>query len=142
MKNFVERTLTSLLLSVLVFGCSAHAQRAQQVIQANIPFDFSVGDQAFPAGNYLLVSAAPAQLELRNADNRSLTKVLTDPVGTLKTPASPKLLFYSEGGQQALAQVWQGDYSMGQELRLPKSWRKTAKRHGGQTQTVAEGALQ
>jgi hypothetical protein len=138
MENFVERTLTSFLLSVLAFAGTAHAQRAERVIKANIPFEFSVGDQTFPAGNYLLVSAAPAQLELRDAENRSLTKMLTDPVQTLETPASPKLLFYSEGGQQALARVWQEDYSIGQELRLPKSWTKSARRHVSHALTVVE----
>lgn len=140
MKKFVERTLTSLFLGALAFGCTAHAQRAERVIKASIPFEFSVGDQTFPAGNYLVVSVAPTQLELRDADNRGLTKVLTDPVQTLKTPASPKLLFYSKGGQQALARVWQEDYSIGQELRLPKSWTKAAKRNASHALTVAEGS--
>ena len=142
MKNFVERTLTSLLLSVLAFAGTAHAQRAERVIKANIPFEFSVGDQTFPAGNYLLVSVAPTHLELRDADNRRLTRVLTDPVQTLETPTSTKLQFYSAGGQPALARVWQEDYSIGQELRLPKSWTKSARRNASHTLTVAEGNSQ
>jgi hypothetical protein len=142
MKNLVERILTSLFLAALAFGYTAHAQRTERVIKANIPFEFSVGDQTFPAGNYLVVSVSPAQLELRDADNRSLTRVLTDPVQTLETPASTKLQFYSVGGQAALARVWQQDYFTGQELRLPKSWTKTIKRNTSHTQAVAEANSQ
>jgi hypothetical protein len=140
MKKFVERTLTSLFLAALAFGYTAHAQHAEHVMKASIPFEFSVGDQTFPAGQYSLVNAAPMLLELRDADNRCLTRVRTNSVLSSKTPTSSKLQFYSEGGQAALARVWQKDYPIGQELRLPKSWTKTAKRNTSHTQAVAESS--
>ena len=142
MKHLVERTLTLLVLGVLTLGSVAHAQRAQRMIKANIPFEFGVGDQVFPAGNYSLLSTAPALLELRDAEGHTLAKVLTNSVETLKTPASPTLQFSSEGGRYSLAQVWQENYSIGQQLQPPKSWAKTAKRHSSHTQIVAAGNSQ
>ncbi len=142
MKNFVERTVTSLLLGVLAFGYTAHAQRTQRVIQVNIPFEFNVGDQTFPAGNYSLVRLEPTLLELRDAQSRSLTTVVTNLVQTLKPPAAPKLQFYTEAGRHQLAQVWQADESIGQQLQLPKSGTKTAKRRFRNVQTAAVGNTQ
>ena|ERR1700680_723633 len=137
MKNLAARTLTSLLLGVLTLGTTARAQRIERVIKANIPFEFGIGNQVFPAGNYSLVSTAPVLLELRDAQGRTLAKVLTNSVETLKTPASPRLEFNSEGGRYSLAQVWQENYSIGQQLQPPKSWTKIAKQHSSHTQTVA-----
>ncbi len=142
MKNFVARTLTSLLLGVLTLGSTAQAQGIERVIKANIPFEFSVGDQAFPAGCYSLVSTAPALLDIRDAQGHTVAQVLTNSVQTLKTPASPKLRFNHEGGRYSLAQVWEENNSIGQQLPLPKSSVKTAKRHSGRTQTVAVGNSQ
>jgi hypothetical protein len=135
MQNSVVRTLTLLLLGVLTLGSTAHAQRAEQVIKANIPFEFAVGDQVFPAGSYSLVSTAPALLELRDTEGRTLAKVLTNSVETVKTPTSPKLQFNREAGRYSLAQVWQENYSIGQQLP-PKSQATTARRHSRKTQTV------
>ena len=137
MKNLVARTLTSLLLGVLTLGPSAQAQHAERVIKVNIPFEFSVGNQVFPAGNYSLVSTAPALLDLRDAKGHTLARVLTNSVETQKVPASPTLEFYNEGSRYSLAQVWQENYSIGQELPQSKSWAKIAKRHSSRTQTVA-----
>lgn len=137
MKNLVARTLASLLLGVLTLGPAAQAQHAEQVIKANIPFEFSVGNQVFPAGTYSLVSSAPALLDLRDAEGHTLARVLTNSVETLKAPVSPTLEFNSEGGRYSLAQVWQENASIGQQLQRPKSWTKTAKRHSSHTQTVA-----
>ena len=56
MKSLVARTLTSVLLGVLTLGPIAQAQHAQRVIKVTVPFEFSVGNQVFPAGNYSVVS--------------------------------------------------------------------------------------
>jgi hypothetical protein len=142
MKNLVARTLTSLLLGVLTLGPVAQAQHAERVIKVNIPFEFSVGDQVFPAGNYSVVSTAPALLDLRDAEGHTLARVLTNSVETLKAPVSPRLEFNNEGGRYSLAQVWQENYSIGQQLPLSKSSTRTAKRHSVRTQTVAVGNSQ
>jgi hypothetical protein len=137
MKNLVGRTLTSLLLGVLAFGPAAQAQRIERVIKANIPFEFSVGSKTFPAGRYRLVSVSPAVLQLRDAEDHCLTVVLTNSVETLKAPGYSKLQFYGEDGRYALTEVWQEDFTFGQQLQLPKSMVKVAKRKAGLTEIVA-----
>ena len=49
MKHLIARTLTSLTLAVVGLAVTAPAQSAE-TIQASIPFEFSFGDQTFPAG--------------------------------------------------------------------------------------------
>jgi hypothetical protein len=137
MKKLVTLTLASLLLGVLTFGPSARAQSPERVIKANIPFEFFVGNQVFPAGSYTLVSRAPVILDLRDAYGHTLVRVLTNSVETQRVPVSPALDFYSEGGRYSLAQVWQENHSIGQELPQSKSWAKIAKRHSSRTQTIA-----
>jgi hypothetical protein len=142
MKSVIARTLVSLLLGVGTLGSTVHAQSIERSIKATIPFEFSVGDKTFPAGNYRLVSTAPAFLQLRDAAGHSLATVLTNSVQSLNATATPKLQFLSEGGHFRLAQVWQGSYHSGQQLQSRKPQTKIAKRQSGQTQTVAASESQ
>jgi hypothetical protein len=137
MKNLAARILTLAFTVALIFGSTVLAQRIPQVIKANIPFDFTVNDHAYAAGTYFLASQAPVFLELRDKEGRTLATVLTNSVETVKTPSSPKLLFYTEDGRFSLAQVWQQNYSIGQQLQPSKSLEKVAKKHPGGTVTVA-----
>jgi hypothetical protein len=139
MKNLVGRVLTSLLLGVLALGSTAHAQRTEQIIKANIPFDFTVGTQFFPAGRYSLVRTEPWQLELRDSEGRLLVNVLTQSVETLAGPARPRLLFESEGGHHVLTQVWQENESIGQQILQPKWGTDAVRRHSGHVQTAKVG---
>jgi len=50
MTSRVGRVFTSLLLGGLMLGSTVHAQRTERIIKANIPFDFVVGSEIFPAG--------------------------------------------------------------------------------------------
>ncbi|HEV3207844.1 MAG TPA: hypothetical protein VGZ28_12885 [Terriglobales bacterium] len=137
MKNLVGRTLTALLLGVLSLGPAARAQSIERVIKANIPFEFSVGRKTFPAGNYRLVSVSPEVLQLRDAEGRVLTWILTNSVETPDAPGNPKLLFYGQDGRYVLTEVWHNDLTIGQQLPLPKSLEKVGRRKAGHTEIVA-----
>ena len=137
MKNLVTRTLTSLLLGVLSLGYTAQAQRIERVIDVNIPFEFNVGNQTFLAGRYSLVSLTPSLLELRDAEGRTLTTVLTNSIQTLKTTAAPKLQFHNQDGRYVLGQVWQADDPIGQQLPPTQSLTQVAKRRSRHVQTAS-----
>ena len=137
MKNLVTRTLTSLLLGVLSLGYTAQAQRIERVIDVNIPFEFNVGNQTFLAGRYSLVSLTPSLLELRDAEGRTLTTVLTNSIQTLNTTAAPKLQFHNQDGRYVLGQVWQADDSIGQQLPPTQSLTQVAKRRSRHVQTAS-----
>jgi hypothetical protein len=136
MKNRVVRVFASLLLSVLMLGSAVYAQRNERVIKANIPFDFVVGREIFPAGQYSVVLIGPVLLELRDSRGRTLINVLTQSVQAPAAPGQPKLHFDHEGGQNVLTQVWQEGDEIGQQVLRSKSATVAVRRGSGHVQTA------
>lgn len=134
--NRVGRVFASLLLSVLMLGSALYAQRTERVIKANIPFDFVVGNEIFPAGQYSVVLVGPVLLELRDSQGRALTNVLTQSVRTLAAPDRPKLRFDNLGGQNVLTQVWQAGYESGRQVLRSKPASVAVRRGSGHVQTA------
>jgi hypothetical protein len=136
MKNRVGRIFASLLLSVLMLGSALYAQRTERVIKANIPFDFVVGREIFPAGQYSVVLIGPVLLELRDSRGRTLINVLTQSVQAPAAPGQPKLRFDKEGGRNILTQVWQEGDEIGQQVLRSKSATVAVRRGSGHVQTA------
>ena len=136
MKNRVGRAFASLLLGVLMLGSTVHAQRTERIIKANIPFDFVVGNEIFPAGHYSVALVGPVLLELRDSQGRALINVLTQSVQAPATPGQPKLRFDNEGGQIVLTQVWQGGNEIGQQILRSRSATVAFRRRSGHVQTA------
>ncbi len=134
--NRVGRVFASLLLSVLMLGSALYAQGTERVIKANIPFDFVVGSEIFPAGQYSVALVGPVLLELRDSRGRALINVLTQSVRALATSDRPKLRFDNEGGQNVLTQVWQEGDEIGQQVLRSKSTTVAARRGSGHVQTA------
>jgi hypothetical protein len=139
MKNRVGRAFASLLLGILMLGSTVHAQHNERIIKANIPFDFVVGSETFPAGRYSVALIGPVFLELRNSEGHTLTSVLTQSVQALTETARPKLRFDSEGGQHVLTQVWQEGDSTGQQILRSKSASVAVQKRSGHVQTAEVG---
>jgi hypothetical protein len=133
MRKLIVRNFTVLLLSVLAMGSFAQAQRPEQTIKANIPFDFSVGNRIFPAGRYAVVRIEPSVLELRDSKGRVLANVLTQSVQSLTAPTQPKLLF---DGEHALTEVWQENESIGVKLQPSKSGTRDVQKASRHVQTA------
>jgi hypothetical protein len=136
MKNRVGRVSASLLLSVLILGSALYAQRPERIIKANIPFDFVVGNEIFPAGHYSVALIGPVLLELRDSRGHALTNVLTQSVQAPATPQRPKLRFDDQGGQKVLTQVWQEGDEIGQQVVRSKSASLAVRRSSGHVQTA------
>jgi hypothetical protein len=134
--NRVGRVLATLLLSVLMLGSALYAQRTERVIKANIPFDFVVGSEIFPAGQYSVALIGPVLLELRNSQGRALTNVLTESVQAPNTPGRPKLRFDRQGDQNVLTQVWQEGNETGQQVLRSKSSTIAVRKASGHVQTA------
>lgn len=71
MKKFVQ-AVSFLALAFAFANVDANAQAFGKKFEANISFDFAIGEEVFPAGKYSLRVAGdpngPAFLEVRNAD--------------------------------------------------------------------------
>jgi hypothetical protein len=134
--NRVGRVFASLLLSILMLGSVLYAQRTERVMKANIPFDFVVGNEIFPAGQYSVVLIGPVLLELRDSRGRALINVLTQSVQKLAASDRPKLHFENEDGQNVLTQVWQEGHKIGQQVVRSRSATIAVRRGSGHVQTA------
>lgn len=115
MKTKIFALATALLLSGLAAGLS-YAE--PPVLVTNIPFEFSVGNQTLPPGDYRvetqLTGSARMQL-LRQVDTNRVVILSTLPVESKAENTDPMLIFHRYGQAYFLAQIWNGG-QIGQEL--------------------------
>jgi hypothetical protein len=135
MKQLIS--LTSLLLVVVWLAGTAFAQSAPLVIKVNIPFEFNVGDQSFPAGEYSLVQPTTHLLVLRDSRRQTIATTFTSGIESLTPPATSKLRFYSVGGQHVLVEVWQEQNASGLRLYGSNPDTAVAKRRTHDNRTTA-----
>ena len=111
-------TLNKMVLGIFVVLAvgMAHAQIGGDVLKVKIPFNFSVGTQNFPAGEYSLKPLLPHTMLLRNQSGQVQTNIATNSVESSEVQRSVKLVFNEYGGQYFLAQIWKAGDSTGQEL--------------------------
>jgi hypothetical protein len=139
MTHQVGRVLASLLVNLAVLGSTAQAQNTAHIVKANIPFDFVVGNQSFPAGHYSVALSGAGLLELRDSDGRVVANALTQSVQALNQAAQPKLRFEDEAGLHVLTQVWQQGDSTGRQILRSKSGNLVVRKQSGHVQTAEVG---
>ncbi len=90
----------------------------QDGIKTKIPFNFNIGAQEFPAGEYTLMPELPLQhtMLLRNRAGQVVASIPTDSVQSAEGSGSTKLVFTQYGQQYFLAQVWSEGSELGQQL--------------------------
>ena len=110
------------LLSLLLVAGSAIAQTIH--VRANIPFNFAVGNETFPAGTYDLatISDDTKMLQLRARDGDSGMIVASDVAENLKSANKTKLVFNRHGSQYFLSEIWLVGETRGRQL--PKTSRE------------------
>jgi hypothetical protein len=76
MKKQLLMGLTTLSLFVTLAAVSASAQ-SDMSLKVNIPFEFSVGNEVLPAGEYTVRNMVQATLVIRSVD-RSASQIFFD----------------------------------------------------------------
>jgi hypothetical protein len=120
----------------------AQAQIGGEVLKVRIPFNFSVGTQNFPAGEYSLKPLLPHAMLLRNQRGQVLTSIATNSVESSKAPNSVKLVFNGYAGHCFLTQIWNAGESVGQELIKSPVEIETARKHAPGQQIALQVAAQ
>jgi hypothetical protein len=120
MKKELLKGFTMLAVTVALALATAAASNAQTSnrIVADIPFEFTVGGQSLPSGQYA-VRAATSQgntLIVQSDDAKSSAMRLTNPIRPNKTNEQARLVFHRYGERYFLAEVWSGSDSTGREL--------------------------
>jgi hypothetical protein len=121
------RILTVLSGVVLWLAGAAQAQYAPHYLKVSVPFEFSVNNKLFPAGDYVL-ACRPSQIELRDLQAHVLASVIPHSVQSLSDLTTPRLVFVTDTGEHVLRQVWIGDPHQGYELALSRPADALAKR--------------
>jgi hypothetical protein len=115
----MNRIRTALLGLGLFFAVSG-VQAQENGVKADIPFNFVVGDQVLPAGEYLVTAQGSGQaILIRSTDSKNAAMAVTFRCGSVNPSKDTKLVFHALGGRYFLSQVWAQGYSQGREL--PKS---------------------
>lgn len=127
-----------LLVGVLLIGLAAVSADAQSM-KVNIPFDFSVGNTALPAGTYSVQQAIPHAnanvLVLRRTDGSAQALSMGTRLETITAVKGPQLVFHKYGNRYFLSQVWLKGGNAGAEIREGTLERELAK--GGSSAIVA-----
>lgn len=119
-----RKALSLFVLFITVGGIFVNASAAQTrrkvTLEASVPFEFIVGNRAFPAGHYVfeLATGSPkttdesAVLVVRGPERRYFAAVATGVTADESAHVQPKVMFVRSGDRMLLSKVWrQGDHA-------------------------------
>src|SRR5215472_10717377 len=106
MKTKMFAVVAALLLTLMAAKVS-HAQETR--LYVNVPFDFQVGDQMMPAGEYLVerpFSSSWSLQRLRHVNGDAVSTISTIPTEAKNGDRMPELIFNVYGKTRFLAEIW------------------------------------
>jgi hypothetical protein len=116
-------------LTVLLMATAAQAQSTTNV-KANVPFDFVVGDRAYPAGEYRLESMGNGMAIRIDNREEAATGIALSNACTGSAPASStKLVFHRVGDSYFLYQIWTEGNLSGREFAKSRAEVQVAQNH-------------
>lgn len=129
MKKSVVSSFAILILVVASAAVSVHAQSAGE-IRVNIPFEFTAGDKALPAGQYSVrrvFERSDSPLYVQNRKSSETATIMTQVGPTSSSPAGVRLVFNRYGEEYFLSQVWTDEGRIGREVSKSKRERSLEK---------------
>jgi hypothetical protein len=116
----VKANLLAIALSLpLLLSAAAQAQTTQ--LKVMVPFEFIAGNVQLPAGEYEVTSAGSwggPTLLVRNVNSKGGSFVVSFSCSSKKPAADAKLVFHRYGQQYFLAEVWNRNSSLGNQIRV------------------------
>jgi hypothetical protein len=107
MKGFTMLVLV-VMLALSLAVVSANGQSTANRVVANVPFEFSVGYKALPAGAYSVQSIVSCDgLLIQSADGKTSALRLSEATRQIKEKPKARLVFHRYGERYFLAEVWQ-----------------------------------
>ena len=119
-------TMIAMFVLVASMAVAAQAQTSGRTqLTANIPFNFSVGNQSLPAGEYTIAQINPGSsnvvLQLRSREGNSAMVQMTSVIG--KAQSNAKLIFHRYGNKYFFAQAWVDGERNGLQAPKPRAER-------------------
>ena len=116
------RTAVALSGLLLLFTFSAAlGQSDRQTTIIHIPFNFTVGEKAFPAGKYVIEQNrkdSDTVWVIRHKDNSDKALLLTRPVRSVDTQEDTRLVFRRYDDLYFLSEFWTAGSNTGRELQI------------------------
>jgi hypothetical protein len=135
MKNI--RFILTVLTALLTMATAAQAQHTK--VSATIPFNFVVGDRAYPAGEYSFTNSG-AVLQITNAEHIGMGLLLSQACQSARPSETTKLVFQKMGDYYFLQQIWVAGNSSGRELPRSHTEVRLAQNHE-ETKSVIVAAV-
>ena len=112
------KALYTIALSVGLLLTAAAANAQEVTMRAHVPFDFVVGDQILPAGEYLVQPelSGTAILVIRSSDGNRTASTITYSYGGGKPWEKTELVFHHVAQRYILAQVQVQGFAAGRQL--------------------------
>lgn len=131
-------------LPLLASGAYAQAPN-HPVLRVQIPFEFVVGHQIFPAGIYTfrsLLHSVPSKssieiLEVRSTAGHLYSAIVTDLVEATERADHARLEFVRSGGRAFLSEVWEQERSSGCRLTSHNGPELTVEKNSDKVTLVA-----
>jgi len=136
--------LRSLLIALAILLLASTASAQQTNMKVNVPFDFFVGEQVYPAGEYTLRSMAGNDAMIR-IDGRSEVRsamLPSNPCAVRQRSEQTKLVFHRFGDSYFLYQAWIAGNRDGRQFSASHTQRQLAQNiHNGDTVVVAARSI-
>lgn len=142
MRKGIYSVFAAVILICLFAVSSAKGQSTNRVVlQADIPFEFTVGKVTLPAGEYTVRSVSDSSdiLQLRSADGHSILVQMNSIIG--KADDSAKLIFNRYGNHYFFTQAWMPATQTGLEASKSRAERAARRELAGLKPEIAEVAL-
>ena len=125
MKSFLHSTLLATLLAALLLPAAAQV-RTYNVLTADVPFKFNVGNRTFRPGHYQFIFVGASLLALRDAKAHTVASLITRSIETTGPSPATKLVFDMRKKHARLAQSYIESRSqvlevLGEQLAMPSS---------------------
>ena len=116
----MKRITATALLAIANLAMAGTSFAQSKGVQANVPFDFTVGNQVLPAGTYKIQAQSEGVIAIKNHDKPIELLTLVDQDGT-RSPKGGKLIFHKYGDHYFLSEVLCDSASMNVELHPSKT---------------------
>ena len=100
----MKRITAIALLAIANFAMAGTSFAQSNGVQADVPFDFTVGNRLLPAGTYSIKESSNGLIAVKNHDKAITVMSLVEPDGT-KSANGGKLVFKRYGGQYFLSEI-------------------------------------
>jgi len=118
----MKRNLAIALFALSTLGTAASVLAQTPAIQADVPFQFTVGGKQLPAATYTITSTSPGVVQIQSADKRFSAETVAY-TGNQQSTDGSKLAFEKYGNQYFLHDVLCPANST-LNVHLPKSGRE------------------